>query len=123
MKQALKDYKVYVIGGILGFLGYIPLMIGGILSIPSLNSGFSAYPYVMWAMMALYFLIGFIWGDLYRNNVRRKTKNWDNKLPDEVIIASWKRQLPFYIGALLILITALILEIYFAICGYYPFYG
>lgn len=124
MKKALKDKKIYIIASILAVIGYIPLAIGGILSIPSLNSdGFFGYPYVIWAIIALYFLIGFIWSDLYKANVRRKTKNWDNKLDEEVIVSSWKRCLPFYFACLAILIMALVLELYHAILGFYPFLG
>ncbi len=123
MKQALKDKKVYIIAIILAILGYVPLIVGAICSIPSLNTSFETYPYVIWAFIAIYFLVGFVWQDLYKANIRRKTKNWDNRLDDNVITSGWKRGLPFYFAASAILVMGLVLECYNAITGFYPFLG
>lgn len=122
MKNALKSKKVYIIGFILGFIGIaIPFGILGISLIPSLNlAPFSSYPYLLGALCALYFFIGFIWGDLKDASYRRKNKKWDDKLDSETKTMIWKRRLPFYLGALITFIPFLVIDIIWAITGSIP---
>ncbi|MFA7192901.1 MAG: hypothetical protein WC131_02155, partial [Bacilli bacterium] len=70
---------------------------------------------------ALYFLIGFIWADLYSANIRKKTKNWDGKLEENVIISAWNRRIPWWFAALVLLILLIILSIIYTVIGHYPF--
>ncbi len=107
---------------ILGVIAYIPFIIAVILSIPSLNATlFYGYPYVEWAFAAFYILAGFIWGDLHQAKFRKDSKNWDGKLPENVVADAWKRRLPFFFACGLVVILIFVLEITALINGYYPF--
>lgn len=122
MKDAFKDYKIYVIGGILGLLGVgIPLGILGITLIPSLNvAPFDGYLYLMGAIMIFYFFVGFIWGDLKEASYRRKEKKWDDKLDETMKTTLWKRRLPFYLAGLIVLIVFAGFDIAWAITNSIP---
>ncbi|MGM9874074.1 MAG: hypothetical protein ACI31G_04075 [Bacilli bacterium] len=123
MKNALKSKKVYIIALILSLIGLlIPFGILFITLIPSLNtSPFSAYPYLLGAIMVVYFFIGFIWGDLKDASIRRKEKKWDDKLDDETKTMIWKRRLPFYLASIVLLIAFLIVDGFYFFTGSFPF--
>lgn len=122
MKQALKSKKVYIISGVLLFLGLLPFIIAIIIYYASSPQAcFEGYPWVIWGLLSFYFLIGFIWGDLHVATYRKKQKNYDGALPDEIKSSAWKRRLPFWFASGGLLILAIILEIYCAIMAIYPF--
>ena len=79
------------------------------------------YPALLGAFAAIYLLVGFIWGDLYVANWRRKNKNWDDKLPDEVREKAWTRHWPFYLTAVTVFLVFISFEIVFWVTGAYPF--
>ncbi|MDY0177926.1 MAG: hypothetical protein GX807_01120 [Erysipelotrichia bacterium] len=121
-KKALKNKRNYIYFAVLTFIGLLPFVIEAILSIPSLNAGNGElYIYVTAFITALYFLIGFIWADLYSANIRKKTKNWDGKLEENVIISAWNRRIPWWFAALVLLILLIILSIIYTVIGHYPF--
>ena len=120
MKNALKKFKVWIIA--------IALIVGGI-GIPfglffiTLNfaDNFTIeYPITLGLFAAIYLLIGFIWGDLYVANWRRKNKNWDDKLPDEIKESAWTRHWPFYLAAITVFLVFISFEITYWISGGYP---
>ncbi len=120
MKNALKKFKVWIIA--------IALIVGGI-GIPfglffiTLNfaDNFTIdYPITLGLFAAIYLLIGFIWGDLYVANWRRKNKNWDDKLPDEIKENAWTRHWPFYLAAITVFLVFISFEITYWISGGYP---
>lgn len=122
LKKALKIKKNYIFAGILTFIGFLPIIIEAILNIPALNSGNGEmYVYATGLITALYFMIGFIWSDLYFANIRRKTKNWDGKLEEGVLISTWNRRIPWWIAAAITLILLIVLSIIYAVTGHYPF--
>ena len=123
MKNAFRSKKVYIIAAILSFVGLlIPFGILFITLIPSLNtSPFSGYPYLLGAEMVIYFLIGFVWGDLKDASIRRKEKKWDDKLDDETKTLLWKRRLPFFIAASVLLIAFIIVDSFYFFNGSFPF--
>ena len=120
MKNAIKKWKVWLIAGILSVVGialpFIILLIT--LNVP--DSSPFMYPYLLIAFAAIYLLVGFIWGDLHAANYRRKEKNWDGKLPDEVKTSTWSRHLPFYIAAIIVFSVFMVFEIIYWISGGYP---
>ena len=63
---------------------------------------------------ALFLLIGFVWQDLYKANYRRKVKNWDGTLSQDVKDKAWMRCTALFVAAGLCLVCALI---YLAICA------
>lgn len=122
MKQALKSKKVYIIAAIFAFIGLLPFFIAMIIYfVTSPQQCFEGYPWVLWGILAFYFLMGYVWGDLHVASYRRKEKKWDEPLPNEIKVSAWKRRLPFFFAALTLLIVALSLEIYYAIMATYPF--
>lgn len=122
MKNALKSKKVYIIGAILAFLGLIPFFVALIMYYTtSPLVCFDGYTYVTWALLAIYILVGFVWGDLHVASYRQKNKKWDEPLPPEMKISAWKRRLPFFFAASILILLAISLEICFAVLGYYPF--
>lgn len=122
LKKAFKNKKNYIFATILTFIGFLPIIIEAILNIPALNSGNGeTYVYATGLLAALYFMIGFIWADLYSANIRRKTKNWDGKLEEDVLIATWNRRIPWWIAAIITLVLLIVLSIIYAVTGHYPF--
>ena len=79
------------------------------------------YPLLLGAFAALYVLIGFVWGDLHVVSYRRKNKNWDGELPQEIKDSAWVRRMPFYLAALIVFLVFMVFEIIFWITKQYPF--
>lgn len=120
MKNAFKNWKVWLVAGILSILGLAIPFIILIITLNLPNTAAFAYPYMLCAFAAIYLLIGFIWGDLHAANYRRKEKNWDGKLPDEVKTSTWSRHLPFYIAAIIVFSVFMVFEIIYWVSGGYP---
>ena len=120
MKNALKNFKVWLFTIIMSVVGVgIPFLILVItLNVP--DAPIFYYPALHGAFAAIYLLVGFIWGDLYVANWRRKTKKWDDKLPDEIKEKAWIRHWPFYLAAATVFLVFISLEIVFWITGSYP---
>lgn len=123
MKNAFKSKKVYIIAAILSIVGLIiPFGILFITLIPSLNvSPFSGYPYLLGALMVIYFFIGFIWGDLKDASIRRKEKKWDDKLDENTKTMLWKRRLPFFLSSGVLLIAFIVVDAFYFFTGSFPF--
>lgn len=121
MKIALKSYKVWLIAMAMSVVGIgLPFLIL-VITLNIDDASPFQYPLLHGAFAATYFLIGFIWGDLHTVSYRRKNKNWDDELPEDVKISSWKRRWPFYLAALSCLLVFLTFEIIYWIIGSYPF--
>lgn len=121
-KKALKNKRNYIYASVLTLIGLLPFIIEAILNIPSFNAGNGElYVYVTALIASLYFLVGFIWADLYSANIRRKTKNWDGVLSEEVLISSWNRRIPWWLAAIIVVILLIVLSIIYSVTGHYPF--
>ena len=121
MKNALKNWKIWMLTAIMSVVGVgLPFLILVItLNVPDAPAFY--YPALLGAFAAIYLLVGFIWGDLYVANWRRKNKNWDDKLPDEVREKAWTRHWPFYLAAVTVFLVFISFEIVFWVTGAYPF--
>lgn len=121
MKNALKHFKVWIFTAIMSVVGIgVPFLITFITSeIP--NSPVVQYPVLHGVFFAIYLLVGFIWGDLYVANWHRKTKNWDDKLPDDIKEKAWIRHWPFYLAAATVFLVFISFEIVYWVTGAYPF--
>ena len=121
MKTAIKKPKVWIITAILSVIGIgVPFLVL-VITLNVENAAAFQYPLLLGAFAAVYLLVGFIWGDLYIANIRRKTKNWDGQLPQETKDAGWSRKLPFYLSAATIFVVFMVFEIIYWISGNYPF--
>ena len=121
MKNAFKKARVWLIGSALTVVGVgVPFLILVItLNIPDAYP--FQYPLLLGAFAAFYLLVGFVWGDLFQVVYRRKNKNWDDKLPDEVKESAWSRRWPWYIASAICFIVFMVFEIIYWISGGYPF--
>ncbi|MCR5505798.1 MAG: hypothetical protein K6F07_02255 [Bacilli bacterium] len=121
MKNALKSKKVWIFFAILATLSVgLPFLI----LVITLNIEKAApfqYPVLLGAFAAVYVLVGFVWGDLHTVAHRRKTKNWDGEVPEEIKRESWLRRWPFYLAAILTITVFMVFEIIFWSTGHYPF--
>ena len=120
MKNALKKWKVWLFTIIMSVAGVgIPFAVFFITSaIP--NCPVVEYPILLGLFAAIYLLVGFVWGDLYVANWRRKNKNWDDKLPDEIREKAWTRHWPFYLAAATVFLVFISFEIVYWVSGGYP---
>ena len=121
MKNAAKSIKLNILGAILGILGVgIPLGIYGITCIPALNASPFPYIYLIFIFAFLYLLIGFVVSDIQIARWRRKTSEYDSKLPEEVKNKAWSIRYPFYLGFVIVFLVALVFEIIYWVSGGYP---
>ena len=122
MKKAFRSPKLYIIGVILVIVGLaIPFVIYGITLSPALNANIFPYPYLLPVFPFLYLLIGFAVSDIQVARWRRKSAEYDTKLPEEVKDKAWQIRFPFYFAAAVLLIVFLFFEIWFFASGSYPF--
>ena len=120
MKNALKNVKVWIIGGVISVVGIgLPFLIF-VITLNIDNAYPFQYPLLHGAIAAICLLIGYIWGDLHGVAYRRKEKNWDDKLPDEIKTECWVRRWPFFFGAITTFTVFLVFDIIFMITGSYP---
>jgi hypothetical protein len=108
MKKALQSWLTYVVGGALF------LIASGVAIIPDIVDNYAAtmeewyaHYIFLFSGVALIF-VGFVWQDLLKAQHRRKTKNWDGPLPEEIINSAWSVSLPFYLAAILSIIGGII---------------
>ena len=121
MKNALKKWKVWLFAIIMSVVGIgVPFLIL-VITLNIDNAAPFQYPILLGAFSAIYLLIGFIWGDLHVANYRRKNKNWDDKLPEEIKVSAWTRHWPFYLAAATVFLVFISFEICFWVMGHYPF--
>lgn len=122
VKNAFKNKKVIIIASILLVVGLvIPFGIFFITSIPQLNVAAMPYNILLWIIAFVYLLVGFVWGDVRVATWRKKNKEWDTKLPEDVNESIWKVRLTFYVPAFIIFATAIVFDIIYMIAGSYPF--
>lgn len=121
-KQALRSKKAYIIAAILTVVG-VGISFGAFLisTIPQLNLTTVNYSILLFIFAAVYAAIGFVWSDLKGAAARHKSKNWDEKLPDDLRTYQWKIRLSFYIPAITIFVIAMVFEIIFWTTHAYPF--
>ena len=121
MKKAFQNKRVYILGSILTVVGVgVPFLVL-VITLNLDNTSAFAYPALLGAFAAVYLLVGFVWGDLHTVMYRRKTKNWDDKVPEEIKVESWVRRWPFYLAAIIVFAVFMVFEIIFWITGSYPF--
>ena len=122
MKKALKTPKYYFIGLALATIGLaVPFGVYGITMIPSLNANPFPYMYLLYVFFLVYILLGFVISDIQVARWRKKTANYDNKLPDEVKDKAWAIRFPFYFAAVILAHVILVFEIIYFATGAYPF--
>ena len=120
MKNALKKWKVWMFTAIMS-VGGIGISFSVFFITANFANNFTVqYPILLGLFAAIYLLIGFIWGDLYVANWRRKTKNWDEKLPEDIRTNAWTRHWPFYLAAITVFLVFISFEIVYWITGGYP---
>ncbi len=116
MKKAFKNKFTYIILGI----GIITCLGVSLLPIYAQKYGWFGIDYsgfvwnpdwVVLFFVVIFTLAGWLLQDQTKAHVRRKTKNWNGELPQEVIEKAWLRSLPFYLGAITCLIIAFIMLI------------
>ncbi|MDY0346008.1 MAG: hypothetical protein WCR77_00650 [Bacilli bacterium] len=99
MKKALHNWLTYVIGGAL------LLVAVGIAIIPDIVDNYVATMeewhahYIFLFIGVAYIFVGFVWQDLLKAHHRRKTKNWDGPLSEDISNSAWAVSLPFYLAA------------------------
>ena len=121
MKNALKKKKVWLFAGILSFVAIgLPFLIS-VITLNIDNARPFQYPILHGAFFAVYVLVGFIWSDLHTVAYRRKNKNWDGEVPEEIKTESLTRGLPFYLAALATFAVFMVFEIIFWVTKSYPF--
>ena len=121
MKNSLKKKKVWIIAGILSVVAIgLPFLIL-VITLNIDNVAPFQYPVLHGAFFAVYILVGFVWGDLHTVAYRRKNKNWDGEVPEEIKTESWSRSMPFYLAAIATLLVFLVFEIIYWITKSYPF--
>ena len=121
MKNALKNKKVYLFAGILTVIGVgVPFLV----LVITLNIEDAApfyYPAMLGAMAASYLLVGYVWGDLHGVFYRRKNKEWDGPLPENIRTECWVRRWPFFLACIVTFTVFLVFEIIYWATGGYPF--
>ena len=121
MKNALKKWKVWVIAAAMSVFGIALPFIILVITLNMEDTAPFQYPLLHVAIAAIYLLIGYIWGDLHVVAYRRKEKNWDGNLPDEIKESAWSRRLPFFLACASVFTVFISFEIIFWITGSYPF--
>lgn len=108
MKKALKSWLTYVIAGALF------LVAAGIAIIPDIVDNFVAVKeewmsqYIFLFIGIVYLFVGFVWQDMKKALHRRKTKNWDGPLPEDINNGAWAVCTPFYFAAVLSIIFGIL---------------
>ena len=112
MKTSLKNWKTYLVASILilvaagvSFIQHFII----IYNFPSVNPW--NYVFMLCAFGFIFILIGFIGGAIIIGKYRHKTKQWNEKLPQDKKDQAWKFRTPLFLAALVTLILALVLEI------------
>lgn len=117
MKTALKTWYLYVIGLSVAILTIlIPFII--YIAIHNLSVFARAnltYIYLFGAVVT--FGICFIIQDLYRARIRHKTKNWNDKLPEQNLVVAWKIFWPGILCSSTLLLAGIISEVLRLIFG------
>ena len=121
MKKALKNFKVWLFTAIMSIVGIgVPFLVL-VITLNVDNATPFVYPLLHGAFAAIYLLIGYIWGDLHTVIYRRKNKNWDDELPEEIKVSAWVRRWPFFLAAASVFLVFISFEIAHLIMGGYPF--
>ena len=121
MKNALKNKKVILFTAILSVVAIgVPFLVL-VITLNIDNASPFYYPAMLGAMAASYLLIGYVWGDLHGVFYRRKNKEWDTPLPEEIKTECWVRRWPFFLACILTFVVFMVFEIIFWATGSYPF--
>ncbi|HPK67936.1 MAG TPA: hypothetical protein PLL42_04135 [Bacilli bacterium] len=108
MKKVLRSWLTYVVAGALF------LVAAGIAVIPDIVDNYVAtmeewYAHYIFLFIGIALIfVGFVWQDLLKAQHRRKTKNWDGPLSEDVTNGAWAVSLPFYLAAVLSIIGGII---------------
>ena len=121
MKNSLKKKRIYIVAAALTVFGVgLPFLIL-VITLNIDDASPFQYPALLGAFAAIYLLGGYVWGDLHTVAYRRKTKNWDGELPENIKTESWTRRWPFFLAAIAVLVAFLVVEIIFWTTGHYPY--
>lgn len=122
MKYAYTNWKLYIVSAALTVISFVAIILPHCLMKYVFDgaSGYN-YDYAIFGIAAALFLIGFVIADLYQANYRRKSKNWDGKLPGEIRNRAWSYRMPFFSTCGVLILFGLFLEIYRASVGVLPF--
>ena len=118
MKKALKDFRTYLFGS---FLAVISIGLPYLLFFVIKEKEPFQYPLLHVAIAAFYFLVGFIYADIYLIIYRKKNDAWNEEIPQEKKDSAWLRRMPFYFAAILTIIVFLVSQVFSWITGSYPF--
>ena len=118
MKKALKDFRTYLFA-----LGLTVISVGVPYLLFFLLKGkhHIEYPLLHVVFSSVYFLISFIYADIYIIIYRKKTDNWNDDLPEEKKDSAWMRRMPFYIACIITMTVFLVSQVFRWITGTYPF--
>ena len=108
MKRAFSTWYNYLIG-----LG-LSAIAAGVAIIPYFATSSWPFEYIRYTFLfscIVIFGVGFIIQDLMRASHRHKTKNWVDKLPDQMLDKCWAVFAPAIVGSGLCLIAGLIFSI------------
>ncbi len=124
MKKAATSLKLNIIAIVLVVGGFgIPFGIYWITMIPSLNTSAFPFLYLLWVIALVYILLGFLISDIQIARWRKKEKEWDTKLPQEVKDKAWSIRYPFYLAGVVILLICIFFDVWALIAGSYPLAG
>lgn len=117
MKKALKDFRTYLFAIALSVLSIgLPYLLFFLVR----EKEPFQYPLLHVAIAATYFLIGFIYADIYIIIYRKKNDAWNDELPQEKKDSAWMRRMPFYMAAILTITVFLVSQVICWITGSYP---
>lgn len=114
MKKALINWKNYLYAFIATFVVALIAIVPRIINI---YGGYESFWPAEWIgniflFSGIIFLaVGFVWQDIYKARHRKKTKNWNDKLPGEISNKAWKIFAPFLIAFALCIILGSIFSI------------
>ena len=123
MKNALKSKKVWIIASILTVVGVgVPFLVL-LITYLSNTAKLANYTVILGLFAACYLLIGYVWGDLHTVAYRRKNKEWDSPLPENIKTSAWQRRWPFFLACIVVFIVFMVFEIIYWTTGSYPIIG
>lgn len=113
MKRAFKTFYNYLLALIgVGLVSLVAILPYFCLADSNMwPKNYIAYTYLFGGVVLLG--VGFIWQDLFRGLQRKKLNNWDTNLPQEIVDKAWRIFAPFFMSAILSVLTGAILCIVF----------
>lgn len=118
MKKALKDFRTYLFALALTAVSVgVPYLLFFLLK----GKRDIDYPLLHVVFASVYFLISFLYADIYIVVYRNKTNSWNEELPQEKKDSAWMRRMPFYIACIITMTVFLVSQVFRWLTGAYPF--